>query len=80
MCRSGERLALVKGVDRVAFVLAVGLASSALGLTVMAKIDAGSVDNKLSDNAAQVLMALLTGVIGLLGGYIGSRHRGKDDD
>lgn len=60
--------------DRVALVLAVGLAVAINVLTVAFVVDAfTSAVPGLSENATQILTAVFGGIVGVLGSYIGYR-------
>jgi hypothetical protein len=65
--------------DDVAIVLATGLCVGVILITSAVMWD--SITNGrigLSENSTQVLTAALTGMIGLLGGYIGGQRRPGD--
>jgi Co/Zn/Cd efflux system component len=66
--------------DDIALVLASALALSllALSVAVLWQTIVGP-STPLSENTTQVLLASFTGVIGLLGGYIGGRRGGPPD-
>lgn len=65
--------------DDVAIILATGLSVAVIAITLAVMWD--SIENNrlgLSENSTQVLTAALTGMIGLLGGYIGGQRRPSD--
>lgn len=63
-----------RGRDVVAIILAIGLATALNILMVAVLWDAlFHSDPGLSENSTQVIVALGSGVIGVLGGYIGGR-------
>jgi hypothetical protein len=74
------------GVDLIAFVLAVGLASTIILILVATMVQI--VHNQrpevtLSENATQVLTSAVGGLSGILGGYVGYSLRdrkGKDGE
>ena len=71
------------GADRVALVLALALGLIAvliLVVTLVQIVDHQTPDLTLSENATQVLIASIGGLTGLLGGYLGFRAKGRDDD
>ena len=60
--------------DLVAVILAIGLATALNVITAAVLIDALFSDGPgLSENATQLLTAGFSGVVGVLGGYIGGR-------
>jgi hypothetical protein len=68
-------------VDVVALVLAVALGVAIIGL--MTAVIISVVDNRqpiqtLGENTTQVVTAIVGGLIGVLGSYIGSRIRGRN--
>jgi hypothetical protein len=71
----------VAPVDYVAVILAVALAGLVILILVATTIQivhSGFPQVELSDNATQVLTGAIGAITGLLGGYIGGRHRGRD--
>ena len=70
------------GVDLVAAILAVGLAVLVVLIIVATMVQILANDLKpqiqLSENATQILIAAIGGMVGVLGGYVG--HRLHDDD
>jgi hypothetical protein len=70
-------------VDDVAVILAVSLGLLVVLIMVATTVQVISSSRpvvSLSENATQVLIAGVGGLTGLLGGYIGSRGRRRDDD
>lgn len=69
-------------VDLVAVILAMGLAVLVVLIIVATMVQILANDLKpqiqLSENATQILIAAIGGIVGVLGGYIG--HRLNDDD
>lgn len=62
--------------DDVAIILAFGLCVAVGTIAVAVMWDAISHEGPgLTENATQVLTTALAGMIGLLGGYLGGRHR-----
>jgi len=71
-----------RGRDWVAVVLAVGVSTAVNAFAFAVLYDAiSSAGPGLSDNATQVLVAALGGMIGVLGAYVGGRlaSNGKGD-
>lgn len=70
-----------KGVDVVALVLAVALAVEALtfGVAVIVALIEHEQPPILGAPTELILSGLTSGIVGLLGGYIGGRHRGEGD-
>lgn len=64
---------MAKPKDRVALILAVGLAISVNIITFAIVLGAVSNDARLSENGTQILTAAFGGIIGLLGSYLGYR-------
>lgn len=67
-----------QGVDLVAVILATGLSLTTVLIIVatMVQIVAnhpGAPQIQLSENATQILIAAIGGVVGVLGGYVGYR-------
>ena len=73
-----------KGPDLVALVLAVGLTllASLILIGTIVQILHGNPEVKLSENATQILIASVSGLTGVLGGYMGYRlgNRSREDD
>ena len=71
-----------RAVDTVALVLAFGLAFAIVGILVgtTVQIVRGNPEIALSDNATQIIVGAVGAMTGLLGGYIGSRRPGHDDE
>jgi hypothetical protein len=72
-------------VDRVAFVLAIGLSATIILILIVTCVQILSnkqPEVQLSENATQVMIAGLGGLTGLLGAYVGLNRspRGRDDD
>jgi len=70
-------------VDSVAMVLALSLGLLVVLIMVATTVQVISPSRpavQLSENATQVLIAGVGGLTGLLGGYIGSRSKRRDDD
>lgn len=64
----------VKGRETVAVILAIGIAVAVNLLMFAVLWDALRSDTPgLSENATQVVLAAFTGIIGVLGGYVGGR-------
>lgn len=62
------------GRDAVAVILAVGIATALNLLMVAILWDALRSDSPgISENATQIIIAALGGIVGILGGYIGGR-------
>jgi hypothetical protein len=72
------------GVDLVAAILALTLALGVLMLLITAMVNVNSspvlTTQAIGENTTQVLTAVLGGIVGVLGGYVGSRHRKKEDE
>lgn len=75
------------GVDFVAGVLAMGLALSvvliliATIVQILTPTTPRTPEIQLSENATQILIAAIGGMVGVLGGYVGYRmHEHKHDD
>jgi hypothetical protein len=70
------------GPDHVAFVLAIALALSASLILIgtIVQILHGTPEVRLSENATQILIASVSGLTGVLGGYMGYRLGKRDDD
>lgn len=76
--RPARRRVRLTSVDIVAAVLAVGLSLTIVLIIVatMVQIVAnhpGAPQIQLSENATQILIAAIGGVVGVLGGYVGHR-------
>lgn len=74
-----------KGVDFVAAVLAIGLALLVVLIIVATIVQIlnnrpASPEIQLSENATQVLIAAIGGIVGVLGGYVGYRVREHRED
>ena len=72
-----------QGPDAVALVLAIGLCaigSLILLATVVQILDHQTPDLTLSENATQILVAAIGGLVGVLGAYMGYRLGHRDDD
>ena len=63
------------GADHVAFVLALGLAlvASLILVATIVQILHGNPEVSLSENSTQILIASVSGLTGVLGGYMGYR-------
>ena len=74
-----------RGADTVAVILAAGL-SLAVVLILIATIvqilnnAPGTPEIQLSENATQILIAAIGGIVGVLGGYVGYRLRGRQSE
>jgi hypothetical protein len=73
------------GVDIVAIILAIGVSLLAcliiVGTIVQILHNAPGVPEiQLSENATQILIAAIGGIVGVLGGYIGYRMHGNSKD
>jgi hypothetical protein len=70
------------GPDHVALVLAVGLAllASLILVGTIVQILHGNPEVSLSENATQILIASVSGLTGVLGGYMGYRLAKRDAD
>ena len=72
------------GADHVAFVLALGLAlvASLILVATIVQILHGNPEVSLSENSTQILIASVSGLTGVLGGYMGYRLASprRDDD
>lgn len=73
------------GVDLVAAILAIGLALCVVLILVatMVQIIANQPREpqiQLSENATQILIAAIGGIVGVLGGYVGYRLREQRND
>lgn len=73
------------GVDLVAAILAVGLACLVVLILVATTIQIlhnkpGVPEIQLSENATQVLIAAIGGMVGILGGYVGHRLQHHSDN
>lgn len=68
--------------DRVALVLAVALALAVVGafvaVTANVVLSTESPAPSLGENTTQVLIAIVGGIIGVLGSYFGSSRRDRD--
>ena len=60
--------------DWVAIILAVGLASSVTIITIAVLYEAIEQNAPLSENATQVLTTAFSGIVGILGAYVGFRE------
>lgn len=75
-----------RGADVVAAILAVGLSLTVVLILVatIVQILNNSPDTpeiQLSENATQILIAAIGGIVGVLGGYVGYRmHSHRDDE
>lgn len=69
-------------VDLVAFILAMtlGVTVTLVVLTVIVQIIVTSNNPVLSGAAAQVIDSALTGIIGVLGSYVGYKLKSRDED
>ena len=69
------------GADHVAFVLALGLAlvASLILVATIVQILHGNPEVSLSENSTQILIASVSGLTGVLGGYMGYRLGRRDD-
>jgi hypothetical protein len=69
------------GPDRVALVLAValGLVAGLILVGTIVQILHGNPEVTLSENATQILIASVSGLTGVLGGYMGYRLGRRDD-
>jgi hypothetical protein len=66
------------GVDLVAVILASGLSLAVVLILVATMVqilnnEPGAPEIQLSENATQILIAAIGGIVGVLGGYIGYR-------
>jgi hypothetical protein len=70
------------GPDAVALVLAVGLGllGSLILVATVVQILHGNPEVALSENATQILIASVSGLTGVLGGYMGYRLGQPSDD
>lgn len=70
------------GPDHVALVIAIalGLVTTLIFITTIVQILHGSPEVTLSENATQILIASVSGLTGVLGGYMGYRLGKKDGD
>lgn len=71
----------MRSVDWVALVIAVSLGLVAILIlvaTIVQIVDHMSPDLTLSENATQILIAVTSGLTGLLGAYIGTNRKEKD--
>ena len=70
------------GADHVAFVLALGLAlvASLILVATIVQILHGNPEVALSENSTQILIASVSGLTGVLGGYMGYRLGRRDDE
>lgn len=59
--------------DWVAIILAIGLASAINVITIAVLYEAIQQSEPLSENATQVLTTAFSGIVGVLGAYIGFR-------
>ena len=59
--------------DWVAIILAIGLASAINVITIAVLYEAVQQSEPLSENATQVLTTAFSGIVGVLGAYIGFR-------
>jgi hypothetical protein len=67
-------------VDLIAFVLAIGLASSIILIlvaTIVQILNHSRPEVTLSENATQVLTSAVGGLSGILGGYVGYSMRDR---
>ena len=70
-------------VDIVALILAIALAIAILMLMIIILvnvIDHQTPTQTLGENATQVIIAIIGGLIGVLGSYIGARVRHRNGD
>ena len=70
------------GVDLVAVILAVGLASVVILIliaTIVQILNNNRPEVTLSENATQILTSAVGGLAGILGGYVGYSMRGRRD-
>ena len=69
------------GPDHVALVLALGLVlvGSLILIGTIVQILRGNPEITLSENATQILIAAVSGLVGVLGGYMGYRLGRRDD-
>lgn len=76
----------LEGVDLVAVILAVGLSLTIVLVLVATMVQIlnnrpGVPEIQLSENATQILIAAIGGVVGVLGGYVGYRlHERSTED
>jgi hypothetical protein len=70
------------GPDHVALVLACGLAllASLILVGMIIQILHGNPEVTLSENATQILIASVSGLTGVLGGYMGYRLGRRDEE
>ena len=70
------------GADHVAFVLALGLAlvASLILVATIVQILHGNPEVSLSENSTQILIASVSGLTGVLGGYMGYRLGRREGD
>ena len=79
--RQRRRRSNLTGVDIVAIILATGLSLLVVLILVATIIQIihnapGVPEIQLSENATQILVAAIGGILGVLGGYIGYRMKG----
>jgi len=70
-------------VDHVAVILAIALALAVVMIMTGVILNVVSHKNPtptLGENSTQVITAIIGGLIGVLGGYIGARTRRPEDD
>jgi hypothetical protein len=71
----------MRPADWVAFILAIGLSLSVMMILIVTAIqilDHMTPDITLSENATQIMIAGIGGLIGLLGAYIGVNKKGDE--
>jgi len=70
-------------VDTVALVLAIALTLAVIAIMsalVINSINHQAPSQTLGENTTQVIIAIVGGLIGVLGGYIGARVHRRDDE
>jgi len=70
-------------VDTVALVLAIALTLAVAAIMtalVINAVDHQAPAQTLGENTTQVIIAIVGGLIGVLGGYIGARVHRRDDE